>query len=296
MADFLGALDRRINEMSGEDSGGIADAVALIQASAVQNASATDAVSIVKLPETNGAYLITRADGTFQRIVPEPGPPSGALYSVDQVARAAVVFDAALVSITDERVFVHTDRAHLSHGVELPLDKSEAWRVLTELRTGCRALSQAELIRLLRVDLMGTLDANGKRLIEWARTINTTERNESSSTLKSQQESLGRSIDVEVQSAAGEIPEWFVATVPIWSDRSLVAFASVPVLVDYSARNESFVLSPDRREMDEAFETALLDVEVRLRRDVEDSVSAFNAEFAAGAERSVPSVIGAALS
>lgn len=266
MSTFEEQIEHRASN-PGEESGGLADAVALIQSSAIQNANANNSVAVVELPEPDGSYLVVRSDGSSEAHTPQPPPGRGVIHSVDQIHRVVAKLDGAIVSVCPLGVFVHTDADRLKRGFQCLLVRSHQWETLTALRGGAR-FDQRQLISLLRISLMGCLDERGQRLLKWARTIETGEQSNSVSVVKSQQETLGNTVQAEVQNAAGDMPDWFDVSCRIWTDRALAVRVTTRVIVEFSPRQHEFTLAADTVAMDDNLDEALLRIETQLREEL----------------------------
>ena len=123
--------------------------------------------------------------------------------------------------------------------VTLKLIRSEAFKMLSEFLP--RQFSQAELVKFLKFELAGCVDA---AVIDIFRRLNFRHRNDSSSNVGASDESLGRSVENAVVSDVAEIPDRVYVTTPVYTNKGLHGPLTLGLTVWTDSKNESFRVAP----------------------------------------------------
>ena len=123
-------------------------------------------------------------------------------------------------------------------------------------------ISQRDFIRLLRIDLDGCLPAQSN-LIELVRSLKFSSAGQVESTLKTQRESMGKSISAAVE-AASTLPEEITLNVRVYDVHDLQVRRPVRCAVEVFPHEQAFRLTPLPMELHTARETELAELFERI--------------------------------
>lgn len=161
---------------------------------------------------------------------------------------------------------VLNDSTHRDARIVFAFMKSEPWKRLSEWSGETRearkatAYSQADFIRLLRIDFAGTHDPvvllNRVRRMTWT-SVTTSER-------QTAKESMGRSIEAQAGTSAESIPEEITLTVPVFENPGERAVYPVRCAVEVLPEERQFRLTPLPGEVERVFGLALASIAERL--------------------------------
>ncbi len=181
--------------------------------------------------------------------------------------RPVVWFDESAV------VLVIDDQGHRVETATLALETSDVFRVLEGLAKTKAKLDQKAFVRLLRIDLAGTLDP--VVLLEKVRKV----RFESASTtdvaVSRQRESLGRSITSQATTDGGDLPDEVTLSVPVYKtagERTPVPFRCS---VEVDAADGTFRLLPLPDELERVRQVAVARLAERLADSLEEGIPSY---------------------
>ena len=170
---------------------------------------------VLNIPGNDGRKCYVDQNGTLT--VYDVPPPLRAHHvnSVDDLIAAARKWNTGpVVWISGEAIVLVPDDADRRDRITLKLVKSAAFAKLCSLASEPE-LNQAELVRLLRVDLVGAVNRVG--LLAAVRQIRFRQSTAGESTIQHGNESLGRTIESQV-SGASEIPETVLVSCSVFSN------------------------------------------------------------------------------
>ena len=216
----------------------------------------TKAVQILDTPDPRKKLLVQ--SGKHEEIaVPPPFREHMVGSLADLIAYAekqpkAVVwhYPAGVVLILDD-----DDRRDR---VKFPLEFSDAWAKLKELDGGLTPLAQKDFVRLLRIHL-GASAAT----ITVFRKLNFQTQISGGGEIQKTRESLGKSIEAEVQGTS-DLPEDLVVSVPIYETAGERQTYSVRLLLEYDAQAQRILVTPEPGLLAELEETHQADIRSRL--------------------------------
>lgn len=165
--------------------------------------SRADSARVVTLPDDSRHVFIDQGGVFTKHELPPPLRKHTVASVEDLVAAANRWKDSPVAWLSGEAIVLVTDDSDRRDIVTLPLVKSAAFTKLMQLDKTPQ-LDQAQLIRLLRIDLQGT--ANRTALLTAIRSIKFKSVDSGASSIQHGNESLGRAIENEV-TGAGDIPE-----------------------------------------------------------------------------------------
>lgn len=250
---------------------GLAEAIALVQASAVDAAGVGNKVHLLDLPhEPPGYYGVLRGDDLEVR-QSQRGAISIELNSVDQVpefakrikdewkGNPAIYYDL-------DRIAICIDDSLDSHRrdyAKLRLEKTPEWELVSSGAIR-KPRTQKEFLRLLRVDLQECGTDSLDKLIEVCRKLSHSSRESGSREITAGRESMGRSVEAELRSEAGEIPQRVDLNVRLFEDRAISIQRTVRCQVEIDAAENAFELIPLPGDLRTVRERGIEDIETRL--------------------------------
>jgi hypothetical protein len=250
---------------------GLAEALALIQATAVDAAGVGNKVELLDLPhEPPGYYGVLRGEDIEVRQA-QRSPIHIKLYSVDQVpefakrikedwkGNPAIYYDLDMIAISVDDGLDSQRRDY----VTLALQKTPEWDLVSSGATS-KPRGQKEFLRLLRVDLQECGTDSLDKLIEVCRKLSHTSRESGSREINAGRESMGRSVEAELRSEAGEIPTTVDLNVRLFEDRAISFRRTVRCQVEIDAADNSFELIPLPGYLRDVQERGIEDIEARL--------------------------------
>jgi hypothetical protein len=215
-------------------------------------------------------------DGQVQAFAHQPEPRDHEPGCLDDLIRLAVRFEGAVGSSTEGEslspvvwydrgavVVVLDDAGDRLEAATLTLEHSDVFQLLCRLRASPREawLEQKPFVRLLRVELAGTLDPfmllDPVRTMRWESTATT------SGTVGRQQESLGREIASKVRTEQ-DLPEDVVLQVPVFKTPGETARWPMRCSVDADPALCKIQLLPLPDEVERVIDLALMSIRDRL--------------------------------
>ncbi|MEO1063772.1 MAG: hypothetical protein AAFZ07_20330 [Actinomycetota bacterium] len=248
-----------------------------IQDTAVKASGADGKLQVVDLPGPPGTYALVKPSGHHEVRRAEPGARCHQLRSVEEVGGFVTEATERLGGVSptvwydEDGVVVVLDDGpgeHREHRCEVVLDWSPEFRLLRALGGldggSPRALSQRELIVTLRTRFAACLDDAGRELIRVLRTIRFSDVSGGNATVETGRESLGRDLESEVRSEAGDIPDEVVLDVRIFDDPALQRRQTVRCLLEINTREVTFELLPYGDEVERVIEDQLVAIRTLL--------------------------------
>jgi hypothetical protein len=181
--------------------------------------------------------------------------------------KGVVWYDSAAVTL------VIDDDAHRVERATLPLITSDVFRKLTELRNSKPKLDQKAFVRLLRIDLAGTLDP--VVLQKPASKLKFATDAVTSGTVSRQKESMGREISSRVESD-GDIPEDVTLMVPVYKTPGERTPYPVRCSVEVDPGEGTFRLLPYPDELERTTQLAVMSIGERLSVELDEDISAYH--------------------
>lgn len=165
-----------------------------------------------------------------------------------------------------DQVVVILDRDGRREAVKMPLERTDRFASLLRLtKPGGRSFGPAEAVKFIRFELHGV---GADALCAAIRKLDFTRKSNGERTVEHGRESLGRSVEAAVQ-APQQVPEEFIAEVPIWSVSGLRNIkAKVRVGVYLDVNDESIELVPLADEISGALEAAQGELHARLATEL----------------------------
>ena len=242
----------------------------LIQATA-RDACRIQHVDIEKLRKV--AVIVPGSGDEGDNIAVHDYPPAlrgGELHALNDViaaAKDAKVCPDPEVYHDTKKVQILIDRSNRRESIRMPLHLSEHAQLVTNMRIE-DGLTSAQLIQLIRFKLPNVKGAAA--LVAALRKVDFKRRSDGTRTTEHGRESLGRTIEAEVQGAA-DIPEEFSATFPYYSDPGLVNVTEVTVRigVHIDVENERIHVAPLADELVKAHDKAHAVIGNELRAGLE---------------------------
>ncbi len=222
------------------------------------------------------------ADGKIVREdVPAP-PRKHEVKSVDEVIRLAVRFAdpgvptaPAPVVWYDEHGVTLTidDGGYRVDSVTLRLERSDVFAKLAALAKSPAVMDQKDFIRLLRVELSGTLEP--VVLLNKVRSLRFSTTSDATSVKKAQAESLGKDIRSKVETDGGDLPEEVVLMAPVFKTYGQRRPVAVKCAVEVFPADGTFRLKPLPDEIEKAEQEAVQRIAERLGEELPGSVPAY---------------------
>lgn len=220
-------------------------------------------------------YLI---DGIVQRFEKPVAPREHTVETLSDLVALATRFsedeDYAPTTWYDgtEVTLVIDDNAHRAECASMALAKSDVFARLDEINVKKPKFDQKAFIRLLRIELAGTLDP--VILLEKVRRLKFENGVRTESTIQRAQESLGRNIVSKVESD-GEIPEEVTLQVPVFKSPGPADRHPLRCSVEVDPGDGTFRLLPLPDEIERVQQRAVDLVGEWLRANLPDSVPAY---------------------
>lgn len=216
---------------------------------------------VIQVPERKGVYLLQKPDGTAEMMVADPSwhnevldtPEELVRFIKDDIANGGGDANTAAIFYSEQFInFVYSleDRRDIATCM---LKQSPQYQWLAKF--GGQPMTQASLVRALRIDFRGCLQHEGfltvVRNLKWA--VNS----DGERAIQHGRESMGKNLIAELKGEAA-IPEETALLVPVfdnWNGRKLVRCA-----VEIDPANQSFAITPYPQEMKTAMDDTLADI------------------------------------
>lgn len=192
---------------------------------------------------------------------------------VDSLIEVAARFqeDAPVVWVSEDSVVVVLDdEGHRAHLTTLPLVKSDLFDRLFKLADEPEWLDQKAFIRLLRVDLAGTLPPGV--LLDKVRKLSFENSSVVSGSVARDRESMGRSLTSQVK-ADSELPETVTIVAPVFQ---LDAPYPIVCAVDVDAARGLLQLLPLPDEIERAKRSAINGLIDRLQKSLAETTHVYH--------------------
>ncbi len=210
--------------------------------------------------------------GEIREIESKPLPRNHTLGHFDEVANVAGRFgegdNKPVVWVGPEKVVVVIDdESHRLEKATLPLVKSEAFKRLESLRSAPAPalMDQKAFVRLLRIDLAGTLDPgallNMVRNVRWS--------SQSDGSIGRQRESLGSEITARCQDGK-DLPEEVTLRLPVYITQGARLEKPVRCSVEVEPADCKLRLLPLPNELERVLQDTLDDIAAAIAERIED--------------------------
>ena len=252
----------------------IAEALSLIQTTAQNAASAASKVAVVALPQEPKKYAVVKADGTVEFRDVAPQDRKHCLGEIGEVAEfvkfaADTLKGKPSVWYAADGVIVVVADAPESHRADravAPLIATQSYATL--LSIGTKWLPQKEFVRLLRVTLADAATDSTRQLLKAARVISFSATSGGKALAEHGRQSIDRSIEEQVSSEVGDLPEEVEFNVRLFTDPGLTRRFAVRCAVDINAKDATFNLCPLAEQLDDALSQQLELIGDQLRGEV----------------------------
>lgn len=249
----------------------LAEAIKLIQETAVKASGAEGKLDIVQPPgEPKHVYLAIKPNGDFQKLETSPAPRAHTLITLDEVIRfvnESGSVEETVVWYDRNGVIVILDDATRRDTATLKLNFTPQLKLLQKLDAERPGFCQQDFRRILKLDLAGCLDS--PYLLNWISDVKFASAQNSAGNLRSERESLGKDIDAQAVSGAGEMPEMVPLTVRIYDDPSLMETYGVRCQFHLEIQEKQFKLIPMPLEVHNAIELEVGYIGEKLRGSLE---------------------------
>lgn len=255
-----------------------AEAIRLIQETAVKASGASGKATIIDLRDTDSGakkFLIVKPDGSTEQVAFEPYPRTHQLGSIDQFAD--------FVPNAEERKITANPTIWVcSGGVKLIFDDSAGSRRECHAYVGLtataayafllasdRRFNQKDFVKLLRYTLWECLDDAGRLGLKAIRSFSSKNFVTSHGNVEHGRQSLGKELESEIRSDAGDIPEELTLHVRLFTDRALTRRFPIKCAIDIEPAEGTFSLRPLPEQLDAAVDEQLQAIANRLAEDTE---------------------------
>lgn len=155
----------------------------------------------------------------------------------------------------------------------LVLERTEAYRTLARLDEQKPWMEQKPFVRLLRVDLAGTLEP--VHLLEKVRRVKFATESSTSGVVTRERESMGREINSRAEAAEGAIPEEVTLMASVFLNPGLVARRPIRCAVDVDPARGLFQLHPMPDALGLAVADAVIEIGDALGRGLGEGIPAY---------------------
>lgn len=224
-------------------------------------------------------------NGSVHQFPFDPAPRDHKPGSLDDLIRLANRFDNeatpdgeddAFLPVVwydaEEVVLVIDDQDHRIERATLSLEYSDVFLTLMKLRADRTWFEQKPFVRLLRIDLAGTLEPVA--LLDRVRKLRWENTQATHGTVTRNSESLGREINSRVD-AADPIPEEVVLMVPVYKTVGETDRLPLRCTVDTDPALGRLQLLPLPDEIERVLSLATADIGARLSRGLNDSIPCY---------------------
>lgn len=236
-------------------------------------AGAKGKVDLVDLPGDKTSFGIVRPDGTLEIQERLPQPRNIALSTVESVAEfythasENLDYDEASIWYAENKIAIVLDDGPDGARRSLAcctLENTGEWDAL--LLAGENWYPQKQFVRLLRNTFGQCATDSSRRLLHTSRIVAFSQSVAGHGKIEHGRESLGRDIEADVRSEAGDIPEEITLNVRIFTDPYTTARHEIRCLVDVNAREGTFNLSPLEGDLNDAIEAETARIVDRLKQ------------------------------
>lgn len=182
--------------------------------------------------------------------------------------KPAVWYDAQGLSL------VIDDSTHRTETVAMDLEHSEVFLTLQKLDKEKPWLEQKPFVRLLRVELAGTLEP--VHLLEKVRRVKFATEQSATGVVTRERESMGREINSRAETQEGAIPEEVTLKVPIYANPGLAFRVPIRCAVDVDPARGLFQLHPLPDALTGAVQEAVAAMAETLFNELPESVPAYH--------------------
>lgn len=209
--------------------------------------------------EPGYVYFVRGEDGTLEKHEASPSPVAHKAYSLQAIQEKAKEAKAAEVWYSPDKVVCVFGDDVKRNTITLELKLSEPLAALIELKKTGKALTQPEIIRLMRTTFRDSLSQAGT-LVEVLKKVNFKATSESEGVVSHGKASLGKSVISEV-TGLGIIPEYVTFNFIVYANPCFKAIrGKVECALEPDASNATFRIIPLSGEIENATDAALADV------------------------------------
>lgn len=233
------------------------------------------ASTIIDIPGDPRRVLLDRRDGSPAEFITIPaGDRAHRVNTLDDLIHATETWTEAnrVIFHNHEKVVLVLDDDDRRDLVTLNLIQSEPFKTLCKLAEKLNR-TQAEMVRLLKVDLYGCAE---ERILPIIRNIKFTQTSSGGGNLQHGRDTLGRQVDAAVAGVAETIPEYFHCNAPIYMNPGCAAIQSCVISLDINTADSSFALKPMPDHLLQMIAGAQQDIHDRLIESLGDDVQIFN--------------------
>lgn len=197
------------------------------------------------------------------------------LHSVGEVARfcsyaAGDLSGRPVVFVGEHRVVIVIDdrpESYRENRADVVFQRTPEHELLDNLAR--QMFSQKQLIRLLRVELAECATASSQQLLATSRRIVATTSSKASGEVRNGKESIGRDIEAEILSSAGEIAEEVEFSLRLFTDPELQRRHTITCAVEWDPATLTCQICPRPGDLRRAVEEELSALYTRLEGDCE---------------------------
>lgn len=238
---------------------------------------ATEAVKPIEVHRDRTAvtYLINGEEKVVQ--LPRP-PREHEANTVEDIVLLANRFkeagEAPVIWYDDGSVTLVIDDSEQRVNVSrMDLDESDVFRRIKGLRDSRPTMTQKQFIRLLRVELAGTLP--DEVLLNKVRKLKFTNTATSQGTIRRNEESIGREISGSLDTTEPP-PDVVTLEFPIYKNRGFMERYSLRCLVETDPLEQTFQLIPVPDGIEQAQWQAMADLEHKLHIELVDGIPVYH--------------------
>lgn len=218
----------------------------------------------IEVHDAAPGLLFVSHNGTLEKMDRPPAPRTGDLGSFESVVEfCKTVAKGGEVYVDAKGIEVVVDKDHRWSCVGLAFQGSRRFQTLSEL--GKTSWQPRDAVRVLRfgLELENTPVLSGLRRVDFTR------KSDGSSTTEHGRETLGKSVEAQVQQA-DEIPEHFEVTLPLFMNPGFGSFtAAVRVGIDIDVHNQCIRMIPSVDGITVAIGSAVTQIVEKLRQELE---------------------------
>lgn len=248
-----------------------------IQKTAVEAAGVEKKVAVRDVPAERGRrYLLVDNEGESEFVSAPPPDRGHVLSSLEEfpgyLAYAREKLNAKpVVWYSDKHVIAVLDdspESYRSDWVRLHFEETPEFTWLRNATDGgSETMSQKQLVALLRTTLSACATPSSTELLKVARNLSATTSTTAGGRIENHRESLGRDIENEVRSDAGEIPEFVEFRVRVLTDRLMRAESVIRCMIEIDPRTLAIQIFPRPEDIRTAIEETVQQVGEYLDRE-----------------------------